>query len=70
MGISSTHDAGLKQSVVLVYSHQGFNDEYYEAEVIHWGFARSVQQYASIGSKAPVLVLARTIDAGKRLLVQ
>ena len=70
MSIGSAHDARLKQSVVLINSHQCLNDEHDEAEVVHRSLARSVQQYAGIGSETPVFVFARTVDACERLLVQ
>lgn len=37
---------------------------------ILWSLACCMQQYTSIGAEAPVVMLTRTIDASKWLLVQ
>ncbi len=70
MGIGSTHDGCLQQAVVAVYTHKGFYDEHYEAEVVFGRFAGTVKQCAGVGRKAPVVVLTRTIDACKGFLVK
>ena len=64
MRIGSTHDGCLQQSVVLVNAHQGLYDEDYEAEIVLRCLACCMEQYAGIGAETPVVVLARTIDAG------
>ncbi len=55
---------------MAVYAHQCLNDECDEAQIVHRGLSRAVQQYAGIGAEAPVVVLAGAVDACKRLLVQ
>ena len=70
MRIGCTHDRCLQESVVFVNAHQGLYDEDYEAEVILWSLACCMKQYAGIGAETPVVVLTRTIDTGKWLLVQ
>src|SRR5574344_448799 len=70
MGIGSTHDGSLEQSVVFVNGHQRLYDECNEAQVVLRCLAWSVQQCAGICRKTPVIVLAATVDAGKRFLMQ
>ena len=70
MVVCGTHHRCFEQSVVAINSHKGFNDEYYEAEVVFTILACCMKQYASIGNQAPVVVLTRTIDACKRLFVE
>ena len=70
MGIGGAHDGGLQQSVVAVDSHQRFDDEHHEAQVLLWRLARGMQQGSVIGTKAPVVVLTRAIDAVEGLFVQ
>ena len=51
-------------------SLQCLHDEHHEAQVLLGRLAGSVQQHACVGGETPVVVLARAVDAGKRLLVQ
>ena len=57
MCIGSTHDRGLQQTIVLVYTHQCLNDKGSETQVLLWGLARSVEQYAVVCGERPVVVL-------------
>ena len=70
VGVGGTHDAGLEQRVVAVNAHQGFHHEGDEAQVLLRRLARGVEQCARVGAEAPVVVLARAVDAGEGLLVQ
>ena len=70
VGIGGTHDGSLDESVVTVHAHEGLDDEYHEAQIVLGSLARSVEQHARVGREAPVVVLTRTIDAGKGLLVE
>ena len=70
MSVGSTHNRGLQQSVVLVNTHQCLHDEGSKAQVGLWGLARSMQQDAVISTQTPVVMLTRTVDTGKWLLVQ
>ena len=55
---------------MAINTHQGLNDECSEAQVSLRCLARCMQQYASIGAQAPVVVLTATVDACERLFVQ
>ena len=55
---------------MLVDTHQGLYDEDYEAEIVRRCLACCMEQYACIGAETPVVVLARTVDAGEWLLVK
>ena len=70
VGVGGAHYRGLEQSVVLVNAHEGLHHEGHEAQVLLRVLAGSVEQHASVRTKAPVVVLARAVDAGERLLVQ
>ena len=70
MRIGCTHDRCLEQTVVLIYTHQGLCDEDYEAEVILWCLARTMEQDAGISGQTPVVVLAGTVDACEWLLME
>ena len=48
--------------------HIGYESD--ELEVAHRSLGRSEEQSAGIGAETPVVVLARTVDAGERLLVE
>ncbi len=70
VGVGGAHYRGLDESVVLVNAHEGLHHEGHEAQVLLRVLAGSVEQHASVRTKAPVVVLARAVDAGERLLVQ
>jgi len=70
MGVGGAHDRGFEQSVVTIDTHEGLYDEHHEAQVVLRRLAGTVQQDARVGGEAPVVVLARAVDAGKRLLVE
>ena len=70
VGIARAHDARLDKSVVAVDAHQRLDDEHHEAQVVYRCLAGSVQQHPGVGREAPVVMLARAVDAGKRLLVE
>ena len=70
VGIGGAHDAGLQQTVVAIDRHQRLDDEGDEAQVLLWRLARGVQQHSRVGAQAPVVVLARAVDAVEGLLVQ
>ena len=70
MGIGGAHDRGLQQSVVLVDTHQGLDDEGGEAQVLLWRLARRMQQDAVVGAQRPVIVLTATVDASEGLFVE
>ena len=48
MGVGGTHDRGFQQTVVVVYRHQGVDNEGDEAQIIFGGLARSHQQDAGV----------------------
>ena len=50
--------------------HQRLDDEGDEAQVLLWRLAWGVQQHSRIGAQAPIVVLARAVDAVEGLLVQ
>ena len=70
MGVGGTHDRGLQQTVVLIDTHQGLNDEGSEAQVSLRRLTRGVQQDAVVSAQRPVVVLTRTVDACEGLFVQ
>ena len=70
MGIGGAHDGGLQQTVVAVDAHEGFNDEGDETQIVFWGLAWRVEEMAGVGGETPVVVLAATVDASERLLVE
>ena len=70
VGVGGAHDACLEQSVVLVDGHQRLDDERNEAQVLLGRLAWSMEQHAIVGAEAPVVVLARTVDAVEWLLMQ
>ena len=70
MGVAGVHDAGLEQSVVLVDGHERLHGEDHEAQVVLTRLAWSMEQDAGVGGERPVVVLARTVDAVERLLVE
>ena len=68
--IGCAYDAGLEQGIVLVNGHQRLDDEGYEAQVVQWCLAGLMQGNTCIGHQGPVVMLSRSVDAGKGLLVQ
>ena len=70
VSIGGRHDGRLQQSVVTPYTHECLHDEDHEAEIVLNRLARSMEEHPCVGGKAPVVMLARTIDAGKRLFVE
>ena len=70
MGVGGAHDAGLQQPVVAIDAHEGLDDECGEAEVLLGCLAGGVEEDARVGGEAPVVVLARTVDAGKGFFVE
>ena len=70
MRIGSAHDRSLEQTIVLIYTHQSLCDEDYEAEVILWCLAWTMEQDAGICSETPVVVLTGTVDACEWLLME
>ena len=70
VGVGGAHDAGLEQSVVAVHAHERLDDEGHEAEVVLRRLPRCVQQHAVVGGEAPVVVLARAVDALEGFLVE
>ena len=70
MSVGSTHDRSLQESVVTIYTHQCLYDEDYETKCIFRSLARTMEQYASICRKTPVVVFTRTIDTIERLFVK
>ena len=70
MSVGGTHDGSLDQTVVAIEAHQCFHDESDEAQVVFGSLAGGIEQHAIVGREAPVVVLARTVDAGKGLLVE
>ncbi len=70
VGIGGAGDAGLEQAVVTPYGHECLYDKGYEPQVVLLCAPWTVEQDAGVGHEAPVVVLARTVDAGERLLVE
>ncbi len=82
VGIGGRHDGGFQQSVVAIDGHEGLDDEGDEAQRLVGrtlracgvGFARGVEQGALSSlpfcGEAPVVVLARAVDAVEGLLVE
>ena len=58
MRVGGAHDRRLEQTVVLVYGHEGLNNEDDETQVVLGCLARTVEQHAGVGGQAPVFVLA------------
>ena len=63
-------DGSLQQAVVALNGGQNVNKECHKLQVAACVFARCQQQGASVGSETPVVVLARTVDSLKWLLVK
>lgn len=59
-----------QQVLIIIDSLDDGGEEQQELGIFLWGFAGFEKIQAGVGRKGPVVVLARTIDAGERLLVQ
>ena len=70
MSICSTHDRSLKQSVVLINTHQSLNYEGNKSQVLFRSFAWSVEQHTTISRQTPVVMLTTTIDSIEWLFVK
>ena len=70
VGVGGADDAGFEQSVVAIDGHERFDDERDEAEVLLRRLSRGMEQDARIGRDAPVVVLARAVDAVEGFLVE
>ena len=68
--LADVGDRGAQQPLVLVHrlDHRGAEEE--EVDVVGRRVARVEQVGAAVGPHRPVVVLARAVDAGERLLVQ
>ena len=63
VGVGGAHYRGLDESVVAVEAHECLYDEGYEAQVVLRRLAGSVEKHARVRGEAPVVVLARAVDA-------
>ena len=70
MGVGRAGDAGLQQCVMGVHGFQYVDHEGHEAQVVFRCLTRSHQKDSGIGSQRPVIVLAGTVHAFERFLVQ
>ena len=70
MGVGRAGDAGLQQCVMGVHGFQYVDHEGHEAQVVFRRLTRSHQKDSGIGSQRPVIVLAGTVHAFERFLVQ
>ena len=54
---------------MAIYCHKGLYYERDEAQVLLGSLAGGMEQNSVVGKEAPVVVLARTVDAGEGLFV-
>ena len=69
MVVTGRGNGGTQELLIVIdgLDHRGEEDD--ELQVVERGVAR-IEQVLGLGAKRPVVVLARTIDALKGLLVQ
>ena len=70
VGVGRCRDRSLEQAVVALHGGQNVHKEGDELQVAAGVFARRQEQRASVGAKAPVVVLARAVDSLKWFLVK
>ena len=70
MGVGGGDDGGFQQTVVVIHGFQRLHDERDKTQVVERGLAGRVEKDAGVGAQRPVVVLAASVDAFKRFLVE
>ena len=70
MGVCSRHNRGFQQPVVSVYRRHCIGHECYKLQIVLGSLAGRVEQHTFVCAQAPIVVLARAVDACEWLLVE